>query len=61
MTDPRQTPDATDKPAARDERGVKTAADDDNLLESMGKAVSAPVLGAADEDPEEPDKQPPRA
>jgi hypothetical protein len=145
MTDPRHTPDTTDKPAARDERGVKTAgrsadargetgtdadflagdagsatnrtdtggipstadaalspsmsgssditsdgpsvdrrrptppdeggkpssnqpaprkpgtpppkeADDDNLLESMGKAVSAPVLGAADEDPEEPAK-----
>jgi hypothetical protein len=28
--------------------------EDDNVLESLGKAVSAPVLGAADEDPEAP-------
>ena len=27
---------------------------EDNVLESLGKAVSAPVLGAADEDPEAP-------
>ena len=27
---------------------------DDNVLESLGKAVSSPVLGAADEDPEAP-------
>ena len=27
---------------------------DENALEALGKAVSAPVLGAADEDPEAP-------
>ncbi|RQP25153.1 hypothetical protein [Piscinibacter terrae] len=34
----------------------KRKAPDDNALESIGKAVSAPVLGAADEDPDDPSK-----
>lgn len=32
------------------------AQDTDNPLESLGKAVSAPVLGAADEDPDAPEQ-----
>jgi hypothetical protein len=43
----------------RDKSGSSTIprkTEDDNALESLGKAVSAPVLGAADEDPGDPAK-----
>lgn len=45
---------AEDKARSNSQKGKP--AQDDNTLESIGKAVSAPVLGAADEDPDDPSK-----
>jgi hypothetical protein len=70
MPEDRTPPNADDKvdvdamqraraEARRDKSGSSTIprkTDDDNVLESLGKAVSAPVLGAADEDPQDPAK-----
>jgi len=69
MPDDRTPPNAEDKvdpdamqraraEARRDKSPSSTIPrkTEDNVLESLGKAVSAPVLGAADEDPEAPAK-----
>jgi hypothetical protein len=54
-------PDTTGRPAAQPERIVKPGdrpgGKDDSALESLGKAFSAPVLDAADENPDAPDKR----
>lgn len=44
---------ASDK-APQPEQKPHDPSTDDSTLESIGKAVSAPVLGAADEDPDDP-------
>lgn len=45
-------PDTASRPVAKSDQAAETEEGDDNALESIGKAVSAPVLGAADEDPD---------
>jgi muconolactone delta-isomerase len=52
-------PDAMERARAEEaarSRTRKRKESHDNTLESIGKAVSAPVLGAADEDPDDPAK-----
>jgi len=52
------SPDTIDRPRAQPDRivqpGNTQSGKEDNALESLGKAVSAPVLGAANEDPDAP-------
>lgn len=50
----KRSPEKEDHPQAGKGRHPRQQPDQDNALESLGKAVSAPVLGAADEDPDKP-------
>jgi hypothetical protein len=63
MTDPRKPDDTSGSSDITDKRSIERkrphrrtigkAANDDSVLESIGKAVSAPVRNAADEDADE--------